>query len=320
MDAQVIRQIMKGAVTFIPGVYNLFAGHRTGGTDSARYCYSVWLRHLIRAQAAGLPTYPRTVAELGPGDSLGIGLAALLTGAERYVAFDVVPYGVGDHNLDVFDQLVELLRVRTPIPGDDEFPRVRPQLDSYGFPNALLDEARLDAALAPTRVEALRRDLQSLGDSASSDARISYIAPWYDNEAIQPASIDLIYSQAVLEHVDELPQTYAAMRAWLAPDGFVSHTIDYASHGLSKTWNGHWAIGDLPWTILRGRRPFLLNREPHSTHRTLLCSSGFEVVTEDIKLARDGLVRGQLPQRYRNLPDSDLVSRGAYIQAVCRKP
>lgn len=38
----------------------------------------------------GLPVHPDTVAGLGPGDSLGFGLAALISGADKYFAFDVV--------------------------------------------------------------------------------------------------------------------------------------------------------------------------------------------------------------------------------------
>lgn len=48
-----LKQIIKGIVTFIPGM-NQFRAKKTGGTDSARYCYSVWLRHLIMAKSNGL--------------------------------------------------------------------------------------------------------------------------------------------------------------------------------------------------------------------------------------------------------------------------
>ena len=75
-----LKQMAIGMATWLPGRANLWVG-ATGGTVSARYCYGVWLRHMKMAREAGLDTNPRVVAELGPGDSLGIGLAALLAGA-----------------------------------------------------------------------------------------------------------------------------------------------------------------------------------------------------------------------------------------------
>jgi hypothetical protein len=133
---------------------------RTGGTDSARYCYSVWLRHLTLAHEHNLPTHVATVAELGPGDSLGIGLAALLSGANRYYAFDVVRYAINDRNLTILDELVALFRERSPLPDTTEFPQVFPRLRSYEFPHHVLPASRLDSALEPGRVETIRRALR----------------------------------------------------------------------------------------------------------------------------------------------------------------
>jgi hypothetical protein len=65
----------------------------TGGeSKSASYCYSVWQRHLTMARQNGLQEVPHTVVELGPGDSLGVGLAALLSGAKHYYAFDTIKH------------------------------------------------------------------------------------------------------------------------------------------------------------------------------------------------------------------------------------
>jgi hypothetical protein len=74
----------------------------------------------------GLNTYPKVVAELGPGDSLGIGLAALVSGAEKYFALDVVEYTNIERNLKIFDELVTLFKNKEDIPGEQEFPEVRP--------------------------------------------------------------------------------------------------------------------------------------------------------------------------------------------------
>ncbi|MGH7819827.1 MAG: hypothetical protein ACREQ9_08645 [Candidatus Binatia bacterium] len=94
----------------------------TGGTDSARYSYGVWLRHVRLAAAAGLARPPARIAELGPGDSLGIGLAGLVSGSEQYVGLDIVPYARNVRNLEILDELVELFRRREAIPGPSEFP------------------------------------------------------------------------------------------------------------------------------------------------------------------------------------------------------
>jgi len=120
------KRLLFNAATFIPGVAQLppvqrvFKRHSIGthGTNESRYCYSVWLRHLTRAAENGLETDPRAVAELGPGDSIGIGIAAVLTGAERYFAFDVVAHANTPRNLAIFDGLVDLFRAEVNIPGE----------------------------------------------------------------------------------------------------------------------------------------------------------------------------------------------------------
>ena len=125
-----LKPIVRGAITYIPGVERLLQ-RPTKWSGEPRYCYSVWLRHLTLARKHGLSAPLQTVAELGPGDSLGMGLAALLSGADRYYAFDIVRYAVSERNLEVLDALVELFRSRAPIPDASEFPMVKPVLDDY---------------------------------------------------------------------------------------------------------------------------------------------------------------------------------------------
>ena len=163
------RSLVIGAATYIPGLRN-FTGRRTGGTVSARYCYSVWLRHLCMLHCHGLPTTFETVVELGPGDSLGTGLAALLSGTERYAALDAVRYADSACNLQILEELVALFRNREPIPDQVEFPLVQPPLSSYAFP-AFLTAARLEAALDPGRLELIRAAVASPGTSLRSEER-----------------------------------------------------------------------------------------------------------------------------------------------------
>src|SRR3981081_1310518 len=98
------RSLIVGMATYVPGLRGQ-TGRRTGGTVSARYCYSVWSRHLSILQRSGLPTTFKTMVELGPGDSLGIGLAALLSGVERYIALDVVQHASGAQNTADFREV-----------------------------------------------------------------------------------------------------------------------------------------------------------------------------------------------------------------------
>jgi len=310
-----LKPLVHGIVTYVPPVERLFSARVTRGTDSARYCYAVWMRHLAMAHASGLNDNPRVVAELGPGDSLGIGLTALLTGASEYVGLDVVDYPVQSRNFGFLDEIAALLRARTPIPDATEFPDVKPYLDSYDFPRDILTDARLDASLKPARVDAIREALTRM-NQPGGEISIRYHAPWLDPSVLRRESIDMVYSQAVLEHVDDLEPTYAALAAWLKPGGSASHQIGFYSHRLTAAWNGHWAISDLVWKIMRGKRPFLLNREPASTHVQLLAGSGLRIVNERRVTIPSDITRAELAPRFRSMSDADLTTKSVFLQAV----
>ncbi|MBE3098097.1 MAG: methyltransferase domain-containing protein [Planctomycetes bacterium] len=307
-----ILRVLRGLATYIPGLHRISA-ESGKGTVSARYCYSVWLRHLVMAHRSSLSVHPEVVAELGPGDSLGVGLAALLSGASRYFAFDVVRYAHNETNSTVFEELIRLFRARERIPDEAEYPKVEPRLESYEFPHGIMTERRLTEALAEDRLRAIRDALRSENGGA---LQINYFAPWYDLAALAPASVDMILSQAVLEYVDNLPQAYAAFYRWLAPGGMASLVIDYKSHGIAETWDGHWAYSDLAWRLMRGKRSYYLNREPHSTHARLLQAAGLTLVRE----ARTGrppeTPRGRLAARFRGMSEQDRTTASAFIQAV----
>jgi SAM-dependent methyltransferase len=307
------KAFLAGLSTYLPGYDFMYP---TGGTGSARYCYSVWLRHLVLSRARALETaMPAIAAELGPGDSIGIGLAALLSGVQKYYALDLVRYSDLRKNLSIFDELVSLFRSRAPVPAADEFPFLNPKLESYEFPHHLLDAARLDTALKPQRIDAIK---YSLGRVESEQSMITYQAPWSDPAVLRDHSVDLIYSHAVLEHVDDLRGVYETMHRWLKPDGTMSHQIDFKCHGKADTWNGHWTYSDLAWKLVVGRRPYLLNRAPHSEHVRLLGESGFKIVSDTVIRTPSVLRRSELGQRFRALSDADLTTSGAFVVAVPR--
>lgn len=307
-----IKALSYGIASYIPLIGKRNA-KGTGGTVSARYCYSVWLRHLVMAKKNGLDTHPKVVAELGPGDSLGIGLAALISGSDKCFAFDIVEHANIERNLAIFDELVMLFKNRSPIPGDDEFPRVKPRLDEYIFPSDILDETRLRDALESSRLERIRDSVMNV---RAVDSIIQYKVPWYDLEVLEEESVDMIYSQAVLEHVDSLESAYETMHSWLKPTGYISHTIDFKCHGTADQWNGHWRYSDFVWKLIRGKRPYILNREPHSTHIRLLNKVGFKIVCDKKTTSTSVIKVEQLAEKFNSMTNTDIETSGVFIQAV----
>ena len=303
--------IAKGLLTYV--VPSRLYNRSEGRTLSARYCYSVFLRHLVMLDRVGAPTDPRVVAEIGPGALIGAGLAALLAGAETYYGFDIKAYHHGPRTAAVFDELVALFRARTAVPDERELPNIKPVLDDHRFPGHALTEASLARALAPERVARLRWALTEGGSDPASP--ITYRAPWFEAAQIRPGTVDWIFSQAVMEHVDDLDATYRACRAWLGPKGVMSHQIDFKSHGTAEAWNGHWAYSDTAWRLVRGARLYLVNRQPHSAHRAALARAGFEILLDLPVVRRDGLPRQRLAPRYRALDDADLATAGAFMIA-----
>ena len=311
--------ILRGALTLVPGIERFAPkiGIGTGGTNSAAYCHGVWLKHLVMLWENGMRRMPTTMAELGPGDSLGIGLAAMLSGVDEVIALDVVQHFDPAFNLAIFDELVERFHTRQPR-WRQGWPDIDPHLDGNLFPAHILTEERLQASLAPERVAAIRRAVE--GKPRPGDrVTLRSVVPWDDTRVMEEASVDLILSHSVLEHVVDLDKTYGAIRAWLRPGGWMSHQIDFKSHGLAGEWNGYRGYPEALWRLVLGNRPFLLNRQPWSTHARLLAENGFELVCVLRQhIADRGLKRGQLALRWRQLSDDDLTCSGAFVQA--RRP
>lgn len=316
-----IRPLLTGLASYVPGLYNYYA-LGTGGSNSASYCYSVWIKHLTLLRQAGLRKIPNAIAELGPGDSLGIGLAALLSGANEYYALDVKKSCNTKRNLGVLNELVELFRARASTPASEGFPDLRSYLGSNMFPDDILTEEQLMESLHEDRIDDIRRAITGLESDTidqSKKIKIRYIVPWSDPDVLDPESVDLIYSQAVLEHVDNLEAVYRSMSIWLKPGGYMSHKIDFRSHNLTKEWNGHWACNEITWKIARGKKPYLLNRQPCSAHVDLLGKYGFRVVSRFMHADPSGITRKQLAAKWRDMADEDLHCSGVHIQAVLQE-
>jgi hypothetical protein len=291
----------------------------TGGTISSRYCYSVFMRHIVHLYHNGMTKIPNRVAEFGPGDSIGIGLCAILAGVNEYYALDVVDHANDIRNLKIFNELVELFKKRANIPDNKEFPKIRPLLDDYSFPSHIFNDAALERNLSEERLSSIKYALAPhVHEKPSCEIKIKYIVPWEKYSGNYPF-VDFVFSQAVLEHVDNLDCFYHIMSKMLVDGGFVSHDIDFKSHGETYEWNGHWAISDTKWAKIRGTRPYLINREPLSSHLQLFKKSGFQIIA---KLPCSGSIEGRpsiyrkrLVDKFVDLSDEDFETSSCYIIA-----
>jgi len=307
-----MKPLMKGALTFIPGMSSLL---RQGGRQyaSAPYFYGVWLKHLVMLHNSGMRAIPSTLAELGPGGSLGTGLAAMLCGVDHYYALDVVEHSSIEVNLRVFDDLVELFQRRTPRPKKG-WPDYDEHLDANLFPGHILTEELLARTLAPRRIARIRNAIVH-PEASAPDVTIHYVVPWSEAGVIRPASVDLILSHAVLTEVGELEAAYRALYSWLKPGGLMSHQIGFDFYGFTGEWNGYWSCPEIVWKIFRGRRAFVMNRQPCSEHIALMEKQGFRFV-RTMKEYKDGIRRSQLAPRWRKLSDDDLACSALFVQAT----
>jgi SAM-dependent methyltransferase len=271
----------------------------TGGNPE--YSFSVWVRHLKKIYDKGILTIPETVAELGPGSTLGLGLAALLSGSKTYIALDVQNYINKEKLLSDFDEMVKIFTERRNVNGP--------------FPSEILTENILKESLDKNRIELIRNEILLNGENSKY---IKYYAPWTDDKLIIPSSVDLLISQCVLEHVDELEKCYQAMYKWLKPESYTSHLVDFQCHDFTRHWNGHWVYSEDEWQKVKGTNDWAINREPSSKHKQLALQNGFKIIEFNRRKASvPGVSRENLAEQFSEITDEDLET--TFIDILLKK-
>ena len=172
----------------------------------------IFMRHLVALGKTGVTFENKVVMEFGPGSSYGMGIAALLSGAKRYYALDLIYYTSDIRNLAIFDEMVKMFKTRAPVPIAGSCAKMFPFIDDPAFPKSALPDALLERTLNPNRIRAIRRDLQIRGNAFIRPRSSTHI-----HGIVLDEPADIILSELVLEHVDDLKSTYEAFRRWLAP-------------------------------------------------------------------------------------------------------
>jgi len=241
------KKLLRGFISYVPYLRLLIPKKGTGGSIDAEYCYNTYNTHKNLLNKVGCKFPVPNIGEIGPGDSLGIGLIALLDGSSNYFGLDTIQHSNKDINLKVLGDLNQLLAA-----------------DNISIKESLISSLKA-----------------SILNINNKDNSIRYNAPWESSELIKENHLDLVISNAVMEHVSDLEKTYNTIYKWLKPGAYTSHIIDYKAHEFSNVWYEHWTYSDITWKILMHGRKYPINRMPHSFHKKCLLAAGFEIVFEE---------------------------------------
>ncbi len=271
IDIKLVKYLIKGLVTFIPGVLYFHQKRREKMRHScsqAEYCYNLWLTiYLFLKENNVSPNFDK-IAELGTGGSLGVGLCFLLTGAKEFCALEIEDEFDLKKNLQIFGEIAELIKNHTP--ATDKYKNLNYRLKNYDFP----DELKKLNICKQQNIKNIRKAIKSTNHS---DNPIKIILDWHKKENL---SFDFIYSRAVMEHVENPLEVHRNLYDALVEGGFVLHDIELHSHGLTKDIHGHLKINNILWKLIKGRRKYSLNRLTMEGHLAAMKECGFEIITQ----------------------------------------
>ena len=156
----------------------------------------------------------------------------------------------------------------------------------------------------------------SIDEMLSSVGGDNYCGGLRSLQSLESNSYDLIYSQAVLEHVRhyEFVDTMQECYRLLSPNGVMSHVVDFKDHlggGLnnlrfsSSLWERNWFASD---------SGFYTNRIRLSEMISICENIGFEVEVRSMKYWDVvPIQRTQLAKEFLSLSDKDLLISGAHL-------
>ena len=249
----------------------------------AEYAIGVFRDHFLRA---GAPPPGFRYLELGPGDSLATAAIAWAYGAAGGYLVDNGAYAATD--ITLYQPLLARLAA----------------LHGKG------------GGLAPVRDATM---LQSCGDI---DDLLRQTNATYREDGLAslrqvPAgSLDLVFSQAVLEHVPlaEFDATMQALLAALKSTGIASHRIDFKDHLGASLHNLRFAetFWEQPWFARDSG--FYTNRLRFSQMIDSFRTAGFDIAVEvQDRWPALPLPRSRMAVPFRDLGDDDLLTSGATV-------
>ncbi|MQX36370.1 methyltransferase domain-containing protein [Roseospira navarrensis] len=243
---------------------------RHGDMDDPEKALETYRRHHARVSARGRLSDGYTVIELGPGDSVLSAAAAAASGAGASILIDAGDFATRDPAL---------------------FHRFDDRLAARGEP---------------------RLGLAGLGDFAAILERLNarYLTQGLASlQSLPDASVDLIWSSVVLEHVPraEFDAMAREMRRVLKPTGMMSHAIDLRDHlggGLNNLRFSHARWESPAWRSAG----FYTNRLSQAEILAAFTAAGFDhEILGETRWPAPPIPRRKLAKDFRDRGDDALT-------------
>lgn len=270
-------KIILSRLPFSYGLFRSFGLFRHGAMDKSGYALDITFDHMHRT-GGPKAIAGKTCLELGPGDSLTSAILARSLGAKKTYLVDAGAYA---------EARVEIYQ---------DFAR---ELERRGYRGPDISRiSSVEEMLEQTSAVYLTNGLASL-------------------RTIETGSVDVIWSQAVLEHVrlHEMPDVLLELRRIMSADGVMSHRIDYKDH-LGGSLNNLRFSKSLWETEFMARSGFYTNRIRHSQFMKMIEDAGF--VLDTVECGRWNtlpLARRKLAKPFRSLELDDLLIKHANVVA-----
>lgn len=266
------------------------------GRDDSQYAWQVFLGHIKKLNKAGFRG-ARQILEVGPGRNLGTALL-LWCYFQKHFGFPVKVVC-----WDVF---------KNACPEENQFWQT--------LAGDLINAAeQLDRKVRENIISEALSTLRSITrDKLLPD--IEYQVAPLEELIKKKEAFDLIYSQAVIEHIWNVDKFWDTMALLTAQNGWHSHRIDLADHGRRETnyiemlqWS-EWS-----YNITQRYIPGALNRWRANDHLEKLQTLGFEILSEQREL-RDKLPipRSKIVWPFRNYDEDEL--RCTALDVIAVKP
>ena len=227
----------------------------------------------------------KTIVELGPGDTIATGLFFLAYGAARVVCFDRFKLVLNSQkNTLIAHQILSILPEQQRI--------------------------RLQSIISFDERKYLSVDTK----------HFQYLHNRNENIPLENKSVDIIASNAVLEHVQDVEALFANMYRILKPGGIMVHAADLKSHDLHHiTALDFLAVSDWLWRLMTFYRG-APNRKRWSYYKNLLDAHDFQLtflkITSTVPAESILKLRLKHPQQAKQFSDEDLSCGGFLFAAL----